>query len=103
MQKEVMALIGFYIEAEFHDFKRLDIAHSQKLFSFSASAAFSAPEDRDAKKWDYSEINMGTPSPYKLAPVYPIIVSFSDAALSLLLPMYDAGFLIALTILLNRI
>jgi hypothetical protein len=93
MQKEVMALIGYYIEAEFQDFKRLDVSNSHKLFAFSASAAFSAPEDHDAKKWDYSEINMGTPSPYKLAPIYPIIVGFSDAALALLSPLYAGSIL----------
>ena len=89
MQKELMALVGYYIDADV-EFKKSEAGSStSSLFSFANSAAFSAPEDSSSsKKWDYAELQLGAPSPYRLAPLYPVIVTFSDAALALLVPLY---------------
>lgn len=56
-----------------------------KLFSFSRSAAFSAP-DEEQNAFNFEDMELGEPSAFNLPPLYPLVVSFSESAVHHALP-----------------
>eukprot|EP01122_Echinamoeba_exundans_P013216 TRINITY_DN5727_c1_g1_i1.p1 TRINITY_DN5727_c1_g1~~TRINITY_DN5727_c1_g1_i1.p1 ORF type:complete len:1196 (+),score=222.83 TRINITY_DN5727_c1_g1_i1:69-3656(+) len=101
MQAELLALLSFWVEADgaelglrpslslstgtvilpSHGSGGLAGTGSIKLFSFSRSAAFSAPDD-EQNDFQFEDMNLGDSSAFNLPPLYPLIISFSESAVN---------------------
>jgi hypothetical protein len=101
MQAELLSLLSFWVEADgaelglrpslslsigtvilpSHGSGGLAGTGSVKLFSFSRSAAFSAPDD-EQNDFQFEDMNLGDSSAFNLPPLYPLIISFSESAVN---------------------
>jgi hypothetical protein len=99
-QKEIQALIGYYInaptEASGGAFSASNKGSSKsstaapsgdpfthqgaRLFSFSNSSAFTLYEVSETQSFQYRSMDLGDPSPYHLPSIYPLIATFCDLA-----------------------
>lgn len=101
IQAELLALLSFYVDADGaelglrpslslssgtmllpeHHSGGLSAAGTLKLFSFSRSAAFSAPDD-EQNNFQFEDMDLGDPTAFNLPPLYPLLISFSESAVN---------------------
>lgn len=98
-QKELQALIGYYIAAPSESSAMGGTLSSKKsssssassaadgtssshqgsrLFSFSSSSAFTLYEVSETQSFTYRNMDLGDPSPYNLPALYPLISNFCE-------------------------